>query len=513
MRNEYRITRGRDGRLIVKPSDEPIQTRWRLGVLVLSLAVLIVVGNMLPVSGALSTVAQIPAPLFEEELAQPDPKIVLELTLPGQTGYPMENMETGQGETESTVVEAQFPVQTSKHLTVETPSLETEKTSQTSSHPPQETASSVEPSVTPNLVVHEVTVMNGDSLYTIFDTLGIHQRELVEITKGEGKQLRRIQPGQTLTFHVGERGNLDQLVYQIDEVRAAHFVRTESNYEIELVETPFESRRALAQGRIDSSLFLAGQAAGLPDKTIMEMAEIFGWDVDFALDIRAGDQFIIIYEELYKDDKKIRNGAILGAEFVNQGRYIRALRYTNEHGRSQYFSPEGDSMRKAFLRTPVAFSRISSYFGKRKHPVLSTVRNHNGVDYAAPTGTPIKATGDGRIEYAGRKGGYGRAVIVRHGNKYTTLYAHMSKFAKGVKSGKTVHQGQVIGYVGSSGLATGPHLHYEFQVRGVHRNPLKVELPKSAPIAAEYLQDFKDQTRELALQLDSLANTQITSNE
>ena len=215
-------------------------------------------------------------------------------------------------------------------------------------------------------------------MYTIFDTLGIHQRELVEITKGEGKQLRRIHPGQTLTFHVGERGNLDQLVYQIDEVRAAHFVRTESNYEIELVETPFESRRALAQGRIDSSLFLAGQAAGLPDKTIMEMAEIFGWDVDFALDIRAGDQFIIIYEELYKDDKKIRNGAILGAEFVNQGRYIRALRYTNEHGRSQYFSPEGDSMRKAFLRTPVAFSRISSYFGKRKHPVLSTVRNHNG---------------------------------------------------------------------------------------------------------------------------------------
>ena len=170
-------------------------------------------------------------------------------------------------------------------------------------------------------------------------------------------------------------------------------------------------------------------------------------------------------------------------------------------------------MRKAFLRTPVAFSRISSYFGKRKHPVLSTVRNHDGVDYAAPTGTPIKATGDGRIEYAGRKGGYGRAVIVRHGNKYTTLYAHMSKFAKGVKSGKTVHQGQVIGYVGSSGLATGPHLHYEFQVRGVHRNPLKVELPKSAPIAAEYLQDFKDQTRELALQLDSLANTQIASNE
>ena len=170
-------------------------------------------------------------------------------------------------------------------------------------------------------------------------------------------------------------------------------------------------------------------------------------------------------------------------------------------------------MRKAFLRTPVAFSRISSYFGKRKHPVLSTVRNHNGVDYATRTGTPIKATGDGRVEFAGRKGGYGSTIVVRHGSMYTTLYAHMSKFAKGIRTGMTIRQGQVIGYVGSSGLATGPHLHYEFQVRGVHRNPLKVELPKAAPIAEEYLQDFMKKTRELAFQLDNLVNTQIASND
>ena len=278
------------------------------------------------------------------------------------------------------------------------------------------------------------------------------------------------------------------------------------------MEIPFDRRRAFAQGQIDSSLFLAGQAAGLPDKTIMEMAEIFGWDVDFALDIRRGDQFFIIYEELYKNDGKVRNGSILAAEFTNQGRSIRAVRYTDNNGRSHYYSPEGDSMRKAFLRTPVEFSRISSRFGKRKHPVLSTVRNHNGVDYAARTGTPIKVTGDGRIEFAGHKGGYGKAVVVRHGGVYTTLYAHMSNLAKGIKNGKSVRQGQIIGYVGSSGLATGPHLHYEFRVRGVHRNPLKVELPKAASIAAEYLQDFQDQTRELALQLDSLASTQVASS-
>ena len=508
--------RGRDGRLIVKPSDKPIKTRWRLGLLVLSLTFFILVGNMFPVSGVLSTVSGTPDPLIEEEIARVEPKIVVDLTLPGQTGSAVEYIHAPPPDTAPTVVEVESRVHITSILAdsiVETRPVSTEDITHPLSHQAGE-AAAIDPVVVLRHEVHEVTVKSGDSLYTIFDALGIHQRELLEVTKGEGKQLKRIHPGQTLTFHIGEDGSLDRLMYQIDETHSTHFVRTaSSSYEIELEETPFESRRMFTQGRIDSSLFLAGQAAGLPDKTIMEMAEIFGWDVDFALDIRAGDQFSIIYEELYNYDEKIRNGAILAAEFVNQGRHIRALRYVNEKGRSQYFSPDGDSMRKAFLRTPVAFSRISSYFGKRKHPVLSTVRNHNGVDYAARTGTPIKSTGDGRIEYAGRKGGYGRTVIVRHGNIYTTLYAHMSKLAKGIKSGKTINQGQVIGYVGSSGLATGPHLHYEFQVRGVHRNPLKVELPKSAPIAAEYLQDFKDQTRQLALQLDGLANTQIASNE
>ena len=519
MRNEYRITRGRDGRLIVKPCGGPEKTRWRLGVLVAFLAFVFGVGNVIPVSDALSAMTGVSESLFEENVAQPTQTVVVELTLPEQPNSKINYLNPPPSEIGLKALAPSLSAASSR--SEETGFLSEESIGQTLPEPEEMSkVSLIQPTepetlepVAPRQMVHEVTVRKGDSLYTIFNALGISQGELIQLTKGDGKQLKRIHPGQSLVFHLAPDGTVERLVYRIDEVHSTHFIRAETGYEIESVKVAFERRRAFAQGHIYSSLFLAGQTAGLPDKTIMEIAEIFGWDVDFALDIRTGDRFFIIYEEIYKNEQKVRNGAILAAEFINQGRSIRALRYTDDQGRSQYFSPEGDSMRKAFLRTPVAFSRISSRFGKRKHPVLSTVRNHNGVDYAARTGTPIKATGDGRTEFAGRKGGYGKAVIVRHGNVYTTLYAHMSKFAKGVKTGQTVRQGQVIGYVGRTGLATGPHLHYEFRVRGVHRNPLKVELPKASPIATEYLQDFRDQTRELALQLDNLTSTRIASND
>ena len=246
----------------------------------------------------------------------------------------------------------------------------------------------------------------------------------------------------------------------------------------------------------------------------MEMAEIFGWDIDFSLDIRAGDEFLVLYEELYENGDKVGDGNILAAEFINQKKSYRAVRYENPNGRVAYFAPDGLSMRKAFLRSPVKFGRVSSRFNlKRLHPVLHKIRAHRGVDYAAPRGTPIRASGDGKVIFVGRKGGYGRTVMLRHGSTYTTLYAHMNGYAKGVRSGRRVNQGQVIGYIGSSGLATGPHLHYEFRVRGVHRNPLTVKLPQAAPVPREHKHDFIEKTRSFVTQLDVIAKVRLASND
>ena len=226
----------------------------------------------------------------------------------------------------------------------------------------------------------------------------------------------------------------------------------------------------------------------------MDLVAIFGWDIDFSLDIRQGDSFGIVYEELYKDGVKIRNGRILSAKFVNDGKAYKAVYYTDPSGNSDYYAPDGKSMRKAFLRSPVKFSRISSRFSnKRWHPVLSKWRSHKGVDYAAARGTPVRASGDGKISFAGRKGGYGRLVVISHGGRYTTAYGHLHRYAKGARSGRKVKQGQIIGYVGSSGLATGPHLHYEFRVNGVHRNPLTVKLPEAKPVNTAYIDNFEKQ--------------------
>ena len=242
------------------------------------------------------------------------------------------------------------------------------------------------------------------------------------------------------------------------------------------------------------------------------MTDIFAWDVDFALDIRVGDRFALIFEEQFKGREKVGEGPIAAAEFMNRGRRIRAVRYIDSTGRSDYFSPDGRSMRKAFLRTPVNFTRISSRFNlKRRHPILHKLRAHRGVDYAAPRGTAVKASGDGKVIFAGRKGGYGRTVIVRHGSVYTTLYAHLSRFSKGIRSGKRVRQGQTIGYVGSTGLATGPHLHYEFRVRGAHRDPLKVKFPKAAPLEKRYMADFREKADPLLAKLDLLDTTSVAT--
>ncbi len=360
------------------------------------------------------------------------------------------------------------------------------------------------------------TVRSGDSMARIFKRASLSARTLHDIMSlgGAAKQLTKIHPGDELRLRTDPEQGLLELRYAVDKLNEIVVLHQDDGFQVEAVQHEPERRLTHSVGSIDSSLFLAAQKAGLTDSLTMELAGIFGWDVDFVLDIRQDDQFSLLYEELYLDGEFIGHGNILAAEFINQGKHHQAVRYTDAKGNTDFFSPDGKSMRKAFLRTPVAFSRISSRFSSgRKHPVLNRIRAHKGVDYAAPRGTPIKATGSGKVVLAGTKGGYGKTVVIQHGTRYSTLYAHMSRYARGIRAGKRVQQGQVIGYIGSTGLATGPHLHYEFRLNGVHRNPLTVKLPDAAPIHAEYKADFSTQAQNLIAQLETRKQTSVALNQ
>jgi murein DD-endopeptidase MepM/ murein hydrolase activator NlpD len=361
----------------------------------------------------------------------------------------------------------------------------------------------------------KVIVAPGDNFSLIFGRHGYSKKDLHKILEtGEaGKHLRRLNPGQLVLVKSEPGGHILGLVQELDYRRSLHIEFVDNAYSAVIIEIEPEIRFGRVLAKINRSLFLDGQAAGLADKTIMGLTDIFGWDVDFVLDVRSGDQFSVVFEEIFKNGKKIKNGKILAAEFVNQGNKLRAIYYSNQDGHAGYYSDEGQAMQKAFLRAPVNFTRISSGFNlKRRHPVLNKIRAHKGVDYAAPHGTPIRATANGKVIHAGNKGGYGRTVVIKHGEAYSTLFAHMSRFARGIKSGLKVKQGQTIGYVGKTGLATGPHLHYEFRVNGVHRNPLKIAFPKALPIDAKYIADFRSKAAPLLAQLDELGDSSKAEN-
>lgn len=324
--------------------------------------------------------------------------------------------------------------------------------------------------------------------------------------------LTKIFPGQTLTLSFDHSGELKKLEQKINETQTLMVEEHEGEYKGELKAEPVTTFIKYAHGKIDDSLFSAGQKSGLDDTTIMELASIFGYDIDFALDIQPGDQFTLLYETRYVDNKRISSGHILAAEFINRGHTYSAIRYEDPKGIEAYYTPDGKSLQKAFLRTPVNFSRISSRFSMgRKHPVLHTIRAHKGVDYAAPTGTPIKASGNGKVSFIGHKGGYGNCVILQHGQQYTTLYGHMSRFAKPLKEGDRVTQGQIIGYVGMTGLASGPHLHYEFRINGAHVDPLAIRLPVSEPIAAQYRDQFLVHAHTLIRQMNYQTETELAA--
>lgn len=276
---------------------------------------------------------------------------------------------------------------------------------------------------------------------------------------------------------------------------------------------PLQTEISIRSGVIQSSLFGATDAAGIPDAVAMQLADIFAGDVDFHRELRKGDRFAVVYEQHRLNGRPVHAGRVLGAEFVNQGRVLRAVHYERAKGGSGYYAPDGSNLRKAFLRSPLEYTRISSRFGMRKHPFQRSWRAHTGVDYAAPAGTRVRAAGDGVVEFAGWKGGYGKVVILRHRSRYSTLYAHLSGIAPGVGRGLRVAQGDVIGRVGSTGWATGPHLHYEFHVGGRARNPYAIAMPAGEPVPAVELEAFRRQAEPLIARLELLAAHRLAQLE
>ncbi len=353
-----------------------------------------------------------------------------------------------------------------------------------------------------------IEVRPGDNLSLIFQRAGLGPRDVHEVITGanQAQALAKLKPGQLLSFRIDEQGRLQALNLKLDMLNSLLYERSAEGFHTSNVSKQAEVRYRVASATISSSLFLAATDAGLPQGLIMELANIFGGVIDFVYDVREGDHFIVLYEELYLDGEHLGSGDILAAEYANQGKPYQAFRYANTRGEVNYFSADGVSMRKAFLRAPLDFTRISSGFDpKRLHPVFKTVRPHRGIDYAAPRGTPVYAAGDGRVTAAGYSKANGNYVFIKHGEEYVTKYLHLHKRA--VRTGQRVKQKQTIGWVGSTGYATGPHLHYEFVVNGVHRNPRTVlaKLPKAKRITPTEMPRFKEKIAGLELQLATYA--------
>lgn len=378
-------------------------------------------------------------------------------------------------------------------------------------------SASLEPKTTTETIQekwHTITVQVGDTMSKLFDKLGLSAATLHDLmATGKHKtELTELYPGQKLHFLLDDSKELKEIKFNLSLTKALHVAKTDSGFKYHYEEKKPTKKINFSTAKITGSLYSSAQTVGLDDKLIMQMADIFGCDIDFSLDIRDEDSFKVLYEEEYVQDKKVDTGKILAVEFKNQGKSYKAIRYTDEKGNSGYYSPEGYSLQKAFLRSPVEFTRISSHFSNaRRHPILHKIRSHKGVDYAAPMGTPVKSSGDGRITFIGTKGGYGKSIEITHGQKYSTFYAHLSRFGKKLKLGSTVKQGDIIGYVGKTGLATGAHLHYEFRINGVHHNPVTVSLPRSLPIANKYQKDFSVHASNMLDMLDS--HSKVAKND
>jgi len=351
----------------------------------------------------------------------------------------------------------------------------------------------------------ETRIERGDIIATILQRLQINETSVTEVLQNtrETRALYRLIPGRTIRAHTTATGQLLALRY-LNGTQLLKIDRDGDLLRVAEGEADVETRVLMNSGEIQSSLFAATDAAGMSDAVAVQIAEVFSTDIDFHRDLRRGDRFAAVYEMQHHLGEPVKTGRLLSAEFVNQGKTFQAIWFENPEGQGGYYTLDGKNIRKAFLRSPLEFSRISSgYTSSRYHPVLKTWRAHRGVDYAAPTGTRIRSTANGIVDFVGRQGGYGNLVVIRHQSRYTTWYGHMSRFASGMHKGKRVSQGEVIGFVGSTGVATGPHVHYEFRTNNVHQDPLRVVMPPAPPLAPKYRAAFDDaalpQTERLAL--------------
>ncbi len=362
----------------------------------------------------------------------------------------------------------------------------------------------------PARYVREDRLQRGDTYPGLLARLAIGEADAHKLLRL--RELRLLRPGAIVTAEVlgaGERAGellrLDFLASRDTMVRIERIGRALVASERR---APVETRVELKTAVIRSSLFGAADAAGIPESVAIQLAGVFASDVDFHRELRQGDRFSVIYEMHSVDGRPTRAGRVLAAEFTNQGRRHRALQYADN-----YYAPDGRNMRKALLRSPLELSRVSSGFGMRLHPLHKAWRSHQGVDYAAPAGTRVRAVGEGVVEFAGRQGGYGNLVVVRHDSRISTWYAHLKAFGRGVRAGARVAQGDTVGLVGQTGWATGPHLHYEFRVAGAARNPLSAPLPAGTPVARQDMDAFRSHAQALTAQLDLLANSQLATLE
>jgi murein DD-endopeptidase MepM/ murein hydrolase activator NlpD len=356
-------------------------------------------------------------------------------------------------------------------------------------------------------------VQRGDTVADLLTRLNVEDSAASDylLNNKAAESLRQLSVGKEVQSEIAEDGSLLALRYLNNNGDQIVIEKNGQEFTTSLSPVQLEQRVFMRTGEIKSTLYAATDAAGLPDPVANQMAEIFGGDVDFHRDLRKGDTFTVVYEQSYSNGEPVRTGRILSAEFINQGHAYRSVYFQTSSTKGDYYTPSGQSMHKAFLRSPIEFSRISSGFSSaRFHPILNTWRSHRGVDYAAAIGTKVKVTSDGVVALVGQQHGYGNVIMVNHSSgHYTTVYGHLSRFAAGLHRGQHVNQGEIIGYVGMTGLATGPHLHYEFKIDGTQRDPLRVALPDGTPISAAQKTAFAEGTRELTDQLSMLRNTHL----
>ena len=358
----------------------------------------------------------------------------------------------------------------------------------------------------------EERIQRGDTVASLLARLQIDDPEALQLLRNnkQAKALYQLVPGKTVRATTIADGRLVNLRYLNGGSLLAVDRSGAGYYTIKEEPARLEQRVLMISAQIRNSLFGATDAAGLPDPVATQIADIFSTDIDFHRDLRKGDRFSVVYEMFYHHGEPVKTGRVLSAEFINQGKTYQAVYFQQADGQGGYYTLDGKNLRKQFLRSPLEFSRITSGFtNARFHPVLQTWRAHKGVDYGAPTGTRVKAAGDGVVEFAGRHGGYGNLIVLHHQSKFTTYYGHLSGFAKGLRKGKRVMQGDVIGYVGATGLATGPHLHYEFRVNDVSQNPSRIAMPSAPPITPGQKPEFEQNAKSYAQRLDLLRGTNL----